>query len=271
MRLGGRCPEPRRPPRLSSPASTRPQAVQYFYEPFLAAFDPELRKELGVWYTPPEVVAIHGRSRGPRPARRARHRRRPRRPDVYVLDPCCGTGSYLVEASADRRPCDAQGVRRAGRPGPEAGRAEPGLRLRDHAGALRRRASADRAAAASGTGAARGRARTRRRSTSPTRSPAGASRTSRAPPAVSRVGSRSATRPRTSSARCRSWWSSAIRPTTPSRCLARTRRRAWSSPTKTGLQARWGIRKFNLDDLYVRFFRIAERRCQEQTGRGIVC
>jgi hypothetical protein len=25
-------------------------AVQYFYEPFLEAFDPELRKQLGVWY-----------------------------------------------------------------------------------------------------------------------------------------------------------------------------------------------------------------------------
>jgi len=32
------------------------QAVQYFYEPFLQAFDPELRKAYGVWYTPPEVV-----------------------------------------------------------------------------------------------------------------------------------------------------------------------------------------------------------------------
>lgn len=31
-------------------------AVQYFYEPFLKAFDPELRKELGVWYTPSEIV-----------------------------------------------------------------------------------------------------------------------------------------------------------------------------------------------------------------------
>src|SRR5690606_26441980 len=31
-------------------------AVQYFYEPFLEAFDPELRKRLGVWYTPPEIV-----------------------------------------------------------------------------------------------------------------------------------------------------------------------------------------------------------------------
>ncbi|CCI03211.1 MAG: hypothetical protein O9324_11715 [Microcystis sp. LE19-84.1B] len=32
------------------------QAVQYFYEPFLQAFDPDLRKELGVWYTPPSSV-----------------------------------------------------------------------------------------------------------------------------------------------------------------------------------------------------------------------
>src|SRR6202035_4335986 len=31
-------------------------AVQYFYEPFLQAFDPELRRELGIWYTPPEIV-----------------------------------------------------------------------------------------------------------------------------------------------------------------------------------------------------------------------
>ena len=31
-------------------------AVQYFYEPFLEAFDPELRKQLGVWYTPPQIV-----------------------------------------------------------------------------------------------------------------------------------------------------------------------------------------------------------------------
>jgi type I restriction-modification system DNA methylase subunit len=31
-------------------------AVQYFYEPFLEAFDPELRKQFGVWYTPNEAV-----------------------------------------------------------------------------------------------------------------------------------------------------------------------------------------------------------------------
>jgi len=72
-------------------------AVQYFYEPFLEAFDPELRKELGVWYTPPEVVkymvervdAVLRHELG-LPLGLADKK-------VYVLDPCCGTGSYLVE------------------------------------------------------------------------------------------------------------------------------------------------------------------------------
>ena len=32
------------------------EAVAYFYEPFLEAFDPQLRKDLGVWYTPKEIV-----------------------------------------------------------------------------------------------------------------------------------------------------------------------------------------------------------------------
>ena len=73
------------------------KAVPYFYEPFLEAFDPALRKQLGVWYTPPEIVhymvarvdqalkddlgiadGLAGKN-------------------VYVLDPCCGTGAYLAE------------------------------------------------------------------------------------------------------------------------------------------------------------------------------
>lgn len=73
------------------------QAVQYFYEPFLEAFDPELRREMGVWYTPREIVRYQV----------ARIDRALREelgvedgladPNVYVLDPCCGTGAYLVE------------------------------------------------------------------------------------------------------------------------------------------------------------------------------
>ena len=72
-------------------------AVQYFYEPFLEAFDPELRKQLGVWYTPHEVVRYMV-------ARVDRVLREDLEvpdgladPNVYILDPCCGTGSYLIE------------------------------------------------------------------------------------------------------------------------------------------------------------------------------
>ena len=73
------------------------QAVTYFYEPFLQAFDPALRKQLGVWYTPPEVVRYMV----------ARVDRALKddlgiadglaAENVYVLDPCCGTGAYLAE------------------------------------------------------------------------------------------------------------------------------------------------------------------------------
>ena len=73
------------------------EAVPYFYEPFLEAFDPDLRRQLGVWYTPSQVVRYmvarvdralrddlgiaDGLAAG----------------NVYVLDPCCGTGAYLAE------------------------------------------------------------------------------------------------------------------------------------------------------------------------------
>ena len=73
------------------------EAVPYFYEPFLEAFDPALRKQLGVWYTPTEVVSYMV----------ARVDRALKddlgiadglaADNVYVLDPCCGTGAYLAE------------------------------------------------------------------------------------------------------------------------------------------------------------------------------
>ncbi len=79
------------------PAAGQSPAVPYFYEPFLEAFDPALRKQLGVWYTPAEVirymVARVDRALkddlGIADGLAAEH--------VYVLDPCCGTGAYLAE------------------------------------------------------------------------------------------------------------------------------------------------------------------------------
>ena len=73
------------------------EAVPYFYEPFLQSFDPALRKQLGVWYTPTEVVRYMvarvdkalkddlGIAEGLAAE------------NVYVLDPCCGTGAYMAE------------------------------------------------------------------------------------------------------------------------------------------------------------------------------
>ena len=73
------------------------EAVPYFYEPFLEAFDPDLRKQLGVWYTPSAVVRYMV-------ARVDRALREDlgiadglAAENVYVLDPCCGTGAYLAE------------------------------------------------------------------------------------------------------------------------------------------------------------------------------
>ena len=73
------------------------EAVPYFYEPFLEAFDPDLRKQLGVWYTPAEVVRYMvarvdmalKEDLGIADGLAA--------DNVYVLDPCCGTGTYLAE------------------------------------------------------------------------------------------------------------------------------------------------------------------------------
>ena len=79
-------------------------ALQYFYEPFLKEFDPELRKSLGVWYTPPEIVKYMvarvddalrndlGIANGLADER------------VVVLDPCCGTGAYLGRGVAPHCP-----------------------------------------------------------------------------------------------------------------------------------------------------------------------
>jgi hypothetical protein len=72
-------------------------AVQYFYEPFLEAFDPELRKELGVWYTPPEIVQYMVARVDAALREELNIIDGLADPRVYVLDPCCGTGAYLVE------------------------------------------------------------------------------------------------------------------------------------------------------------------------------
>ena len=85
------------PPTLEEDTETTTTAIMYFYEPFLEAFDPDLRKELGAWYTPNHVVRyqvakIDHLLRNELDCSRGFADER-----VVVLDPACGTGAYLVE------------------------------------------------------------------------------------------------------------------------------------------------------------------------------
>ena len=73
------------------------QAVQYFYELFLQAFDLQLRKELGVWYTPPEIVKYMVARVDTVLREELDMADGLADPNVYILDPCCGTGAYLLE------------------------------------------------------------------------------------------------------------------------------------------------------------------------------
>lgn len=72
-------------------------AIIYFYEPFLEAFDPDLRKSLGVWYTPREVVRYQVRTVDRLLREELGCERGFADDKVIVLDPCCGTGAYLIE------------------------------------------------------------------------------------------------------------------------------------------------------------------------------
>ena len=72
------------------------RAIEYFYEPFLNAYDALLRDSLGVWFTPPEIAAYQ--------VARADHHLIDdlkvagglANNAVIVLDPAVGTGTYLA-------------------------------------------------------------------------------------------------------------------------------------------------------------------------------
>ncbi|HET9150803.1 MAG TPA: type ISP restriction/modification enzyme, partial [Gemmatimonadales bacterium] len=245
------------------------EAVQYFYEPFLEAFDPELRKELGVWYTPKEIVQYQvarvdtvlreemGIAAGLAD------------PSVYVLDPCCGTGAYLVEvlrriqdtlAAAGTDALVAGDIRKAARdrvfgfeilPGSfVVAHLQLGLLLNELGAPLT--AEGDRAGIFL-TNALTGweggdhdgpqpfpeLAQERER----------ADQVKQAKPILVVLGNP---------------------PYHAFAGVAEGEEAGLVDPYKDELSTRWGVRKYNLDDLYVRFFRIAERKIVDMTGRGVV-
>lgn len=248
-------------------------AVQYFYEPFLAAFDPELRKQLGVWYTPPEIVQYMVarvdtvlREELDIPDGLAD-------PRVFVLDPCCGTGAYLVEvlrkivhtlkkekgegALAELAAKEAAQNRIFGfeiMPAPfVVAHLQMGLLLQNLAVPLdetkNERAGIFLTNALTGWDFA---GENPKLANWPELEAErkGAGKVKQEKPILVILGNP---------------------PYNAYAGVSPAEEQGLVEPYKEGLVKEWGIRKFNLDELYVRFFRLAERRIAEKTGKGIVC
>jgi len=254
------------------------QAVQYFYEPFLEAFDPQLRKELGVWYTPPEIVQYMV-------ARVDRVLREELNlpdgladPNVYVLDPCCGTGSYLVEVlrrialtlkAKGGDALEGSDLKEAALkrvfgfeilPAPfVVAHLQLGLLLQNLGVPL------------DGTGHERAgvyltNALTGWEPLDPEKRKAFQDMLTGFPEMLEEWDQSSRVKQKVPIL--------VILGNQPYNAFAGVspkEEQGLVEPYKKGLISEWGIKKFNLDDLYVRFFRLAERRIAEQTGRGIVC
>lgn len=250
-------------------------AVQYFYEPFLQAFDPSLRKQLGVWYTPPEIVEymVERVDRALRTELNLPDGLAD--PDVYVLDPACGTGAYLVEVvrrinrTLEEKGADAltkQDLKNAVRqrlygfellPAPfVVAHLQLGLLLQELGAPLDSKKTEERAAvyltnALTGWEDKEGLPPLTGTFYPELRAEYDAAReVKRKKPILVVLGN------------------------PPYNAYAGTspdQENGLVEPYKKGLISEWGIKKFNLDDLYVRFFRLAERRVAETTGRGVVC
>lgn len=68
----------------------------YFYEDFLAVYDPKLRKDIGAYYTPIEVVRAQVRIIDELLVNQFRKQLGFASPDTLILDPAVGTGTYLL-------------------------------------------------------------------------------------------------------------------------------------------------------------------------------
>jgi predicted helicase len=255
----------------SIPSFKEHQAVQYFYEPFLEAYDPELRKELGVWYTPREIVRymvervdrVLRAELGVEDGLAAKN--------VLVLDPCCGTGAYLIEVLRKI----AQTVKEHGGgaiAGLEAKQAaiervfgfeilsapfviahlQIGMTLQDLGVSL---------------------VDDERASVYLTNSLIGWEPPKGSKKQLSLVFPELLQEQKAASDVKQEKKILVILGNPPYNAFAGVSTEAEGQLVdvyKEGLISEWGIKKFNLDELYVRFFRLAEKRIAEKTGQGVV-
>lgn len=82
---------------LLSPANGN-DPVLYLYEDFLRVYDPKAVEKYGVYYTPPEIVQLIV-AETDIALRRHLAKDGLINPDVELLDPACGTGTFLIAAA----------------------------------------------------------------------------------------------------------------------------------------------------------------------------
>jgi hypothetical protein len=256
------------------------EAVQYFYEPFLEAYDPQLRKDLGVWYTPQEVVRYMVARVDTVLKEELCREDGLADPEVFVLDPCCGTGAFLVEVLRHiRQTMQAKGgdalmandLKRAAMervfgfeimPAPFViAHLQIGLLLQGDPGdknglraplAENERAGVYLTNALTGWEPVEKEKRPLLEMMGLTEEVEAAAKVKQTQPILVVLGNP----PYNAFA--------GVSTSDEEKELVR--------PYKEGLQDKWGIKKFNLDDLYVRFFRLAERTIAEREPRkGVVC
>lgn len=245
------------------------EAVQYFYEPFLEAFDADLRRELGVWYTPDEVV----RYMVERVDRALRDdlgiAAGLADPDVLVLDPSCGTGAFLLavleriattikeqgeDATLAAQLVEAVTSRIYGFEILPAPFVISHLQINLYLQRLGAKVPDSKRAGVFLTNALTG-----------WEKPVG--KQAKLPKEYAEE--RAAANHVKQKSRVL-----VVLGNPPYNAFAGVQPEGEQESVdiyKEGLATKWGVRKFNLDDLFVRFFRLAERKIAEQTGRGIVC
>ena len=104
------------PDRVNASADTRGEPWLYFYEDFLAAYDPDERRQAGVYYTPIAIVRAMTNMVDHLLSERFGRRLGFADPAVVTLDPAAGSGAFplaVIDKAAER----ARAVR--GAAGPE--------------------------------------------------------------------------------------------------------------------------------------------------------
>jgi hypothetical protein len=255
------------------------KAVQYFYEPFLEAFDPKLRKQFGVWYTPAEIVQYMVSRVDTVLREELKIADGLADSSVFVLDPCCGTGSYLVEVlkhiyqtlkSKGTDALLASDLKQAALkrvfgfeilPAPfVVSHMQLGLLLQN-LGVPLSETPYER------VGVYLTNALTGWEPLDPEKEKAFQAMLTGFPQLLAEQADARKVKQKVPIL--------VILGNPPYDAFAGTAttkaERDSIAPYKKELREKWGIKKYNLDELYVRFFRMAERRIAEQTGRGVVC